>query len=676
MKTRKYTDPICTSSSRVTAGVLLSFLALSTPVVTIKDPVGIDPWYPVPAPRQPNSHDFTLRHIFHRGTYQDPDLHKRYDLRPQAPVLFIAEDGSQPSIQSPPHFSAQSSPMEIERLVDRQPYNIEKHLQQARFTGSPAMLAASEWTIDEVKGPDITDKDTILNLAIMSANAYVQIPGEGDWENVSQGYNHSASFGWQGDGLRGHVFADRNNETIIISLKGTSPAVFDGDGTTTKDKLNDNLFFSCCCAQGGQYFWHQVCDCYTSTYTCNQTCLVQALQKENRYYRAAIDLYTNVTEMYPDSNVWLVGHSLGGAVSSLLGLTFGLPTVTFEAPGDDLAAKRLGLPVPPSSDPGKPRTEYTGAYHFGNTADPVFMGTCNGATATCTLGGYAMESQCHTGKQCVYDTVGDYGWRVGIGNHKIRNVIDSVIKVYKSVPECFPDDECVDCFNWKYFESNGSDSTTTSTTTTSSFTRTRTSTCKTPGWWGCLDETSTTSTFSVPVITTTYTTTSCATAGWFGCKKEVNVTITTTTLAPTVSAPATTTPASATHSPSSLSTTSTCQHPGWWGCRDPTTTHPPTPSPTSSQTKATKTGESSTCKTPGFFFGCKDRHHSTGRNDASVSTTITDAPSASPSPSLSASSVEPSRTYSTDPKDHGKCKHPALFGLMCLDRYEEVVPEL
>ena len=98
------------------------------------------------------------------------------------------------------------------------------------------------------------------------------------------------------------------------------------------------------------------------------------MQEENRYYRAAIDLYSNATELYPDSNVWLAGHSLGGAVSSLLGMTFGLPTVTFEAPGDALAAARLGLPTPPGSAPGAPQTrQYSGAYHFGHTADPLYM---------------------------------------------------------------------------------------------------------------------------------------------------------------------------------------------------------------------------------------------------------------------------------------------------------------
>lgn len=151
-------------------------------------------------------------------------------------------------------------------------------------------------------------------------------------------------------------------------------AVFDGAETTTNDKINDNLFFSCCCGQQGSFLWRQVCSCRTNTYKCNQTCLVEALLDENHYYRASLNLYGNVTELYPNAKVWLAGHSLGGSVSSLLGLTFGLPVVTFEAVPEALAAARLGLPVPPGSVLGAPQTrQHTGAYHFGQTADPIYM---------------------------------------------------------------------------------------------------------------------------------------------------------------------------------------------------------------------------------------------------------------------------------------------------------------
>jgi lipase ATG15 len=72
------------------------------------------------------------------------------------------------------------------------------------------------------------------------------------------------------------------------------------------------------------------------------------------------NLYNNVSYMYPNANIWLSGHSLGGALSSLIGVTFGAPVVAFEAPAEKLAAARLHLPSPPS-------TQHI--THFYHTAD-------------------------------------------------------------------------------------------------------------------------------------------------------------------------------------------------------------------------------------------------------------------------------------------------------------------
>lgn len=309
----------------------------------------------------------------------------------------------------------------------------------------------------------------------------------------------------------------------------------------------------------------------TSTYTCNSTCLVKSLREKSHYYHAAMDLYYNVTERYPDADIWMTGHSLGGVVSSLLGLTFGLPTITIEAYPDALAASRLGLPTPPGYHVGSVQSRrHTGIYHVGHTADPIYMGSCNAASSACTIGGYALQSQCHTGSRCEYDTVKDFGWRVGIGNHKIGNVVKSVIEKYDDVPECKEDVECADCFNWKFYESNSSETTTSiaSPTTTS---KTRTATCQTPGWWGCLDESTTVPTTT---MTSTITSTTCLSPGWFGCKEESTTTETTTITSPSPSPAPTITTTSTTSTSTSIIThiSTSCASPGWFGCKDPTAT--------------------------------------------------------------------------------------------------------
>lgn len=56
----------------------------------------------------------------------------------------------------------------------------------------------------------------------------------------------------------------------------------------------------------------------------------------------------------------------------MLRITYGVPTVAFEAAPDALPASRLGLRIPPCVNPAR-LGKRTGAYHFGHTADPVYI---------------------------------------------------------------------------------------------------------------------------------------------------------------------------------------------------------------------------------------------------------------------------------------------------------------
>lgn len=136
-------------------------------------------------------------------------------------------------------------------------------------------------------------------------------------------------------------------------------------------------------------------------------------------------------------------------MASLLGATFGAPAVTFESPGDRLAASRLHLPSPPST------LHITHIYH---SADPIAMGTCNGILSSCALTGYAMETRCHMGKTIFYDTVSNLGWSVDVRTHGIVNVIDKIlsspwppsVEEGREVPLAITEDDCVECYSWEF----------------------------------------------------------------------------------------------------------------------------------------------------------------------------------------------------------------------------------
>ncbi|KAI8578372.1 hypothetical protein K450DRAFT_176505 [Umbelopsis ramanniana AG] len=295
--------------------------------------------------------------------------------------------------------------------------------------------------------PNVRSRETILALAQMANNAYSPDEKGTDWRDMDENWKNG-SYGYSDNGVRVQVFGNDEKNLFVIAVKGTSAGVWPGP-TNGNDKLNDNLLFSCCCAHPFPA-WQRVCDCFTGQRNeCNKDCLRDSVLDKNLYYRTAMDVYYDVIESYPDSTIWFTGHSLGGGIASLLSLTFGHPAVTFQTPGDRVAAERLHLPPK-----GRPEWTYP-IWQFGNTADPIFEGVCSGPSSVCWLGGFAIETRCHIGRTCVWDTVGYNGWRVDIQAHRISVVIDRILNQTESeypMPECRPETDCEDCSLWKYVD--------------------------------------------------------------------------------------------------------------------------------------------------------------------------------------------------------------------------------
>ncbi|KAK0554771.1 putative lipase atg15 [Tilletia horrida] len=376
---------------------------------------------------QPSTHSFTLRHsVLHPLLSDEP--RKTFLLNRTANAQAIA--------------SAAESTLFIKTKRQRvlrpaDPHGYLAALSQCSIGSDncPDTTHSLKWDEVDIDAPDVTNRETLLAFARMSSQAYMN--DTSGWEPGFGGFNLSDSFGWEEDGMRGHVFTSNDNSTIILAIKGTSPPFFPG-GTDTvrRDKENDT-----CSAVGGLGpFGPAVPSDFVAsaglsakapaapTQQCAQTCLERALVEKSFYYPAAMDLYNNVSYLYPDSQIWITGHSLGGSLSALLGMTFGVPTVTFEAPGERMAAQRLHLPLPPtgpdSDESPVAKLPITHVYH---TADPIAMGDCQGTGTICSTFGYAMESRCHTGKSIIYDTVKGLGWSSSINSHRISFLTDDLL---------------------------------------------------------------------------------------------------------------------------------------------------------------------------------------------------------------------------------------------------------
>jgi hypothetical protein len=147
---------------------------------------------------------------------------------------------------------------------------LEDHHSQLLLNNNITLMNSQlDWDEFETVLPDVTDIETLASLAMMTNNAYT-LPGDDRWYDPGGAWNlvstcnplisvflgingnlpffptylslpfvQSDSFGWEEDGLRGHVFATPDNSTVVIAIKGTSAGLLGNGGSTgVNDKLN------------------------------------------------------------------------------------------------------------------------------------------------------------------------------------------------------------------------------------------------------------------------------------------------------------------------------------------------------------------------------------------------------------------------------------------------------
>ena len=172
--------------------------------------------------------------------YQVLDVSSGSSLQKLSP--FSTEDGN---------YIVPSTIRQSTRLADRSRENTLNYIAHSRLSAQALrdplsttlqhrQLApfSDEWVTEDVVTPKVSDMNTILTLAKIASNAYIRIPDTEDWYDLGKHWNESTHFGWEENGLRGHVFANSDNSTVIVAMKGTSPPFVGGSDTSTNDKIN------------------------------------------------------------------------------------------------------------------------------------------------------------------------------------------------------------------------------------------------------------------------------------------------------------------------------------------------------------------------------------------------------------------------------------------------------
>lgn len=298
--------------------------------------------------------------------------------------------------------------------------------------------------IDSLNNIDLPiNYDTIKTMMLMSYNAYME-PDDPKWEKIE--YNNT-DISVNPKDIQAYLFSDETKKFNVIAIKGTTisyiPMILSNfKSPAPHDKYNDNLFFSCCFYKQSKLFKNFCDDDNSNKYECNKECYKNSTQLPTNYLNMLNILIKNVQKEidFENSNIYFTGHSLGGFLATSLGLSYNKQVITFDSPGGKHFFDLTNFDY--SNDKK--------IYNFGHNADSIMHGHCG---TLCWTWGYIVETECHVGNSCIYDSKEKLGMSDSLRSHQLEYIINNILPNWKSdFPECKYRYNCTDlnCEKWSY----------------------------------------------------------------------------------------------------------------------------------------------------------------------------------------------------------------------------------
>lgn len=247
----------------------------------------------------------------------------------------------------------------------------------------------------------------------------------------------NCSYGWKNSSIRSDVYVNDKNE-LLIAFKGTDLFGY----SSSSDKYNNNLLFSCCCAKIN-FSWRPVCDCYQKG-ECHQKCLQKEWwSNERSYLWQGNKIVSQIREQYPQyDKIYFTGHSLGGALAawmswSLTQIGYESGAIVFATPGTASLIYRSTRII----------HNVTNIFSLGSMYDPVFIGQCGSFGTACYHAGYAIETSRLMGYKAYIDNLNN---KISIKKSILQHRMKWIIKNLNKVPDYRLDnsvDKCSEFFN-------------------------------------------------------------------------------------------------------------------------------------------------------------------------------------------------------------------------------------